>query len=58
MNEIKINHTYDTGGNHIVRVLDVTVKGGRCVIKCQRVYGDDPEPFFVGPEDTKHWEAG
>jgi len=56
--EIKVNQTYSRSSApyDVIRVIDIIVKGGRCVIRCQQVYGDDPDLFSVGPEDTKEWQ--
>jgi len=57
MNEINIGREYTRSDKpyDVVKVIDILVKDGRCTIKCLESYGMTDGPFFVGPEDTKHW---
>jgi len=56
--DIKINWEYTRSSMpyDVVRVIDIIVKEGRCIIKCLNVFGGNDGPFYVGPEDTKNWE--
>jgi len=58
-NKVEIGGTYDRSDvlYDVVKVIDIIVTGGRCLIRFQMVFGDDPDIHTVGPEDTKNWEA-
>ena len=56
--DINIKWEYKRSSNpyDVVKVIDIIVKEGRCIIKCLDVFGGNNVPFYVSPEDTKKWE--